>query len=425
VPAYSLPAPPEVSAVQIALVLGLSLFFGLAFEEFYASELPDRPGGVRTFPLLALAGAGLYLVEPRFALAFVAGLAVLGSWIYAYVRRQIKATTVHTEGDFIVPIANVLAYVLGPIAITQPVWVPITCAVAAVMLLGARKRLHELARTVSTDEYLTAGKFLILVGIVLPLLRDQPPILNTGITPFKIWLAVVAVSSISYASYLAQRYIFPKGGTLISAVLGGLYSSTATTVVLAQRARVDGVSHDIEAGIIAATAMMYLRVLIVCSIFNTALGRTLAPWLAILCVAGLILAWIRHRLGAKPVGDPTLPTNPLQIGTAFVFAFLLVVVSLAATWVQTHLGREGVLALGAVVGFTDIDPFVLSLAQGGVANVGLVTSAMAILFATSSNNALKAIYTVLFSRRRESLVPAAALALSSVAGIVIALVFIK
>ena len=418
----------EVSAPHVALVLGLSLFFGLAFEEFYSSELPERPGGVRTFPLLAIAGACLYILEPHWGLAFIAGLLVLGSWIYAYLSRPHEHDEPHAEGHLIVPISNVLAYTIGPIALTQALWVSVSITVAAVLLLGARTRLHQLARAMSTAEYLTAGQFLVLIGIVLPLAHGAPPILNTGITPFKICLAVVAVSSISYASYLLQRFVLPNRGVLVSAILGGLYSSTATTVVLAQRARADGVTPAIESGVIAATAMMYLRTLVICLIFNRALGLALAPWLAAFALIGGGLAWFcyRRKRGqpSTPANEET-PRNPLQLGTALIFAALLVTTSLVATWVHAHLGRPGVLGLAAVVGFTDIDPFVLSLAQGGVADVGIATATMAVLIATASNNALKAVYAGVFSRQKGMLVPILALAASSVAGIVIALNFVK
>lgn len=419
----------EVSAPHVALVLGLSLFFGLAFEEFYSSELPERPGGVRTFPLLAIAGACLYILEPRWGLAFIAGLLVLGSWIYAYLARPHERDEPHAEGHLIVPISNVLAYAIGPIALTQALWLSVSITVAAVLLLGARTRLHQLARAMSTAEYLTAGQFLVLIGIVLPLAHGAPPILNTGITPFKICLAVVAVSSISYASYLLQRFVVPNRGVLVSAILGGLYSSTATTVVLAQRARADGVTPAIESGVVATTAMMYLRTLVICLIFNRALGLALAPWLASFALIGGGLAWFcyqRKRTQARPAGageEP--PRNPLQLGTALIFAALLVTTSLVATWVHAHLGRPGVLGLAAVVGFTDIDPFVLSLAQGGVADVGLATATMGVLVATASNNALKAAYAAIFSRQKGMLLPILALVASSAAGIVIALNFVK
>jgi uncharacterized membrane protein (DUF4010 family) len=414
----------EVGVERLALLLGLSLFFGFAFEEFYAGELPRRPGGVRTFPLLALAGGSLYLLDPRYDAAFIAGLLVVGSWIYAYVRRQSKSEATAIEGAFVVPACNLLAYVLGPLALTQPLWLCVAVAVAAVLLLGGRRTLHDLAARVSMQEIVTAGQFLILVGVVLPLLAGRPPIPYTTITPFGVWLAVVAVSSISYASYLLQRFVFPSGGTLLMSILGGLYSSTATTVVLARRSREEGLTPELQAGIVAATAMMYVRVLVVCSIFNLGLGRTLAIPLLALAAVGALLAWQRSRSAAKSTRPTELP-NPLQLSTAVVFALLFVIVSILATLAQSHLGRGGVYALAGVVGVTDIDPFVLSLAQGGAAGIGLSTAASAIVIATSSNNVLKAIYTMAFSRRRESAVPAAMLASLAVLGIAIALLVIR
>ena len=410
-------------AERMALLLGLSLFFGFAFEEFYAGELPRRPGGVRTFPLLALAGGTLYLLEPRYGAAFIAGLLVLGSWIYAYVRRESKNESA-VEGAFVVPACNLLAYVLGPLTLTQPLWLCVAVAVAAVLLLGGRRRLHDWAARVSSEEVVTAGQFLILVGVVLPLLAGRPAIPYTTITPFGVWLAVVAVSTISYASYLLQRYVFPRAGTLLTSILGGLYSSTATTVVLARRAHEEGVTPELQAGILAATAMMYVRILAVSSIFNLSLGRALAPWLVLLAAASVVAAFVLARSAQRSPHTTDIP-NPLQLSTAIVFALLFVAVSILATFAAHYLGRTGIFTLAGIVGVTDIDPFVLSLAQGGVAGVGLATAASAILIAASSNNVLKAIYALAFSRQRAALFPAAMLGLLALAGIGIALTAIR
>ena len=407
-----------VGAEQLALLLGLSLFFGFAFEEFYSGDLPRHPGGVRTFPLLALAGGGLFLIEPHYGAAFIAGLLVLGAWIYAYVRHDLTALEDHGEGTFIVPVSNVLAYALGPISITQPLWVSVGVAVAAVLLLGGKRTLHDWAHRVSDQEIVTAGKFLILVGVVLPLLVGLPAIPHTTITPFGIWLAVVAVSTISYVSYLLATYVFPHRGTLLGAILGGLYSSTATTVVLARRSRDEGMTPELEAGIVAATGMMYLRVLIVCFLFNAALGTKLAPSILALAALSAALAWMRSR-GKKRTTSLARSPNPLQLGTALVFAGLFVLIAFIVGYVQANLGSSGVFGLAAVVGVIDIDPFVLSLAQNqGALTLG--TAAMAILIATSSNNVLKAAYTLSFSRQRDAWVPAAALAGLAALGVVAA-----
>ncbi|HVA26602.1 MAG TPA: DUF4010 domain-containing protein [Candidatus Baltobacteraceae bacterium] len=406
--------------MQYVVLLGLSLFFGFAFEEFYGDRLPNRPGGVRTFPLLSFAGAGLYLIEPHFALAFVAGLLVLGGWTFNYVRFALEQTQEHPDGYFVIPSCIILAYLLGGVALTQPLWLTVAIAVGAVLLIGSRTKLHELATRVPFGEVLTLAQFLLLVGVVLPLLQGQPEIAFTHITPFKVWLAVVAVSTLSYVSYLLQRYVFAGSGVLLAGILGGLYSSTATTVVLARRARDEGVTSQIRAGIVAATAMMYVRIVIVCAIFNLPLARAVAPALLALGAVSLIAAFIVARFDKKPEPSHDVPGNPLQLGTAIVFAALMIVISFASSWVQAALGSAGMLALAAVVGITDIDPFVLTLAQGGAATVGLATAAAAVIVASSSNNVLKAIYTLSFSRRRESWMPMGVLLATSALGLLAA-----
>ncbi len=406
--------------MQYALLLGLALFFGFAFEEFYHEDMPNRPGGVRTFPLLAFLGAGLYLVEPRLGLAFVAGLLVIGAWLFGYVRASLQLQGPRIEGHFVIPASVLIAYTLGPIALTQPLWLSVAFVVVSVLLVGSRKPLHDLIRRVPENEVLIAGEFLLLVGVVLPLLYNAPRIGNTTITPFHVWLAVVAISALSYASYLLQRYVFPDRGLIIAAILGGMYSSTATTVVLARRARDQGLTRDIVAGIVAATGMMYVRILIVCMMFSAMLARALAAPLLILAAISLGVAWVANRSGHSAAPSAGIePQNPLQLGTAAVFAVLLVVVSIVSSWVQQHLGAAGVLTLAAFVGLTDIDPFVLSIAQGSV-TIALGTGTVAILIASSSNNVLKAVYAVGFSRQRGALVAAGALVSIACFGLVAA-----
>jgi uncharacterized membrane protein (DUF4010 family) len=391
----------NVGVERFALLLGLSLFFGFAFEEFYSDDLPNRPGGVRTFPLLALAGGALYLIDTHYAAAFIAGLIIVGAWIYAYVRWETRHVDKPVDGLFVVPACTLLAYLLGAVAITQPSWLSVTVAVAAVLLLRGRRTLHDWADRVPTEEITTAAQFLILVGIVLPLLAGLPKIPYTTITPFGVWLAVVAVSSISYASYLLQRYAFPTAGTILTSVLGGLYSSTATTIVLARRAHDEGMTRELEAGFAASTSMMFLRIVIVCAFFSIALARTLLPTIAIMTVINAVAAILLARFG-KQTKNAIEPPNPLQISAALVFALLFVGTSALTTLAHAHLGKSGVLWLGAVLGVADVDPFILSLAQGGAQAVGFGTATMAIVLATSTNNLLKAGLAVGFSQRRES-----------------------
>ena len=184
------------SPAHIALLLGLSFFLGLAFEEYFAHTDERRPGGIRTFPMLAIAGGVLYLFDPEHFIPFTAGLLILGAWLLVYylahVRRAQKQEDEPNVG-LVVPMLNVLAYVLGAVALAHEPWVAVTMTVAPVLLLTGREQLHGLARRIEIKEIVTAGEFLILTGVVLPLLPDHPVTTLTAITPRQVWLALVVV----------------------------------------------------------------------------------------------------------------------------------------------------------------------------------------------------------------------------------------
>jgi len=387
---------PYDLAARLALAIGLALFLGFTFEEVYKSEQRSVPGGIRSFPMLAMAGAMLMLIEPSYALGVVAGLPVLALWLYAYMRAVPPSPT---ASSMMIPASNLLAYVIGPVALAQPPWVAVAVTVAAVLLLSAREQLHRLIQIVPREELLTAGKFLILIGIVLPLVPRQPVTTLTPLTPYGLWLAVVAVCTLSYASYLLQRYLPARNIALLPALLGGAYSSTATTVVLAKRLHESAHARvDISAGIVAATAVMYLRLGIVIAIFDVRFALTLAPALiALAAVAGGLAAYEwRGATKRRRASLAMAPRNPLQLSTALVFAILLVAISVITAWVRATFGSSGLLTLSAVVGLTDIDPFVLNIAQGGLAHTSVAVLCAAVLIAAASNNLAKAAYAVSF-----------------------------
>lgn len=419
--------PLDPLLIKFALILGLSLFFGLAFEDFHAHSGLPRPGGIRTFPLLALAGGLLYLLDTDRKLPLVVGLLVLGAWLTVAYWRQCHERTEDDRSaiELVAPICNVLAYLIGPAALTAPPWLVVAVTVTAVLLLTSRRRLHSLAQRVPIGEIVTAAQFLVLTGIVLPLLPDHPVSTLTAITPYKAWLALLVVCTLSYASYLLQRFITPARGDLMVALLGGLYSSTATTVVLARAAAAKPATNSIaQAGIILATALMYLRILAIVAIFDLPLALDIAPAAVLLSLAGVAMAALQYRRARRVsvIADKAGPRNPLELTAAAVFAVLFVVTSIATQWAQSRFGALGVNALAAVVGFVDIDPFVLNLAQSGPGGLPLDGLISAILIAMSSNNVLKAVYAAAFAGWRASLPAATALLVLAGGGIAAALI---
>ena len=425
-------APLDLAG-RIGLAVAMAFVMGLAFEGVYKREERTSPGGIRTFPMLAVLGTLLYLLGPKTLVPFVVGLGAVSIWLYAHIRSQPLEDT--PRPGLMVPAANLLAYILGPAALTQPQWIVVAAAVAAVLLLESREALHRIVLAVPSNEIYTLGTFLILVGIVLPLVPDRPIVEWTPITPFKAWLALVAVSSLSYASYLLQRYLPRVSGALLPAILGGAYSSTATTVALARQQReFPKARRDLAAGILAATAVMYVRIDLVVAFFNGKLARTLLPAIAgSFALATAMAGWLwlvgrtREASSEAPGSSAVtkLPTgNPLQLGTALTFAALFVALAVASGWVNRTFGQRGVYALAAVTGFADVDPFVLSRAQGSVSGMSLTAAAAAILVAAASNNVLKASYALVFGGARAVLAPAVALLALAAAGIGLALLYL-
>lgn len=419
------------SPANIALLLGLSFFLGLAYEDFFGRTNIRRPGGVRTFPLLALGGGVLYLFDTTHLIPFTGGLLVLGSWLIAYYQSHLGEPDEEGEPNvgLVVPVLNVHAYVLGAITLALPHWFAVTATVTAVLLLTGRAQLHALARRIEIKEIVVAGEFLILAGIVLPLLPNEAVTTLTKITPRQVWLALVVVCTFSYVSYLAQRYWAAAARGLWMAALGGLYSSTAATVVLARQAKANpALKRQADAGITLATAIMYLRIEAVIAIFNQSLARLLLLPLVGLAVAGFVFCALQYwwlgraeEEAERPAMPPANSANPLQFGPAAIFALLFIIISLASNFATSQFGTAGIYALAAIIGFSDIDPFVLNLAQGGAGGVAEVALAAAILIAASSNNVLKAGYAIAFAGGRATAASASALVTLAIAGVVVAL----
>lgn len=406
-------------AGRLGLALGMAIFLGLTFEGIYKLEQRGSPGGIRSFPMLMTVGAVLYLLQPQGLLPFSIGLAAVALWQYAHLARE--PGDPEQRSSLMIPTASLFAYALGPLALMQPAWVVVAASVAAVLLIESREPLHRLVREVAPAEIFTLGKFLVLIGVILPLIPRHPVVSFTPITPFQVWLALVATSTLSYISYLLQTYLPRRSNALLPAILGGLYSSTVTTVALARQQRAAGaLRRDYSVGIVVATAIMYLRIGVVVTVFDWPLAQQLIPSLlalALLAAAIALYDWRRIRPGDTAPPKQMPAPNPLQLVTALSFAAMFVAVALLTNWVRGAFGQGGLFTLAAITGATDIDPFVLSLVQGSVTAISPAGLCAAILFAASSNNALKAAYAVGFGGLAGCRRPAAELLALAVAGI--------
>ncbi|HOC41705.1 MAG TPA: MgtC/SapB family protein [Thermoanaerobaculales bacterium] len=390
--------PPELSGFVLTLVLGLLIGFEREEHE------PQGLGGVRTFPIIGLGGFLLVRAFPGSAVPFAAGLVALGTLValsyWGGLRTGEPGITTETVA--------LLTFVLGGAAAQGLYWVSIAAGVVAVILLQEKTRLESLAVNLPQNELRTAVRFLLLTGVILPAVPNQP-FTDFGINPFSICLVVVAVSGISYLSYLLQRFWRREGGLFLAGLLGGAYSSTATTVALARSANQQVWPPTAYVGaIVAATGMMYLRLWVLVALFAPNLARELAVmfWLLGLAAIGFgALVGRRHAGNTVPSqasaeGDRRpATTNPLELSSALTFAGLFLVVLVVTRIVAGRFGGTGLLVMAAIMGTTDVDPFILGLTQQAAGGPLVAIAALAVVVAAAANNLMKGIYAFAFGPR--------------------------
>jgi uncharacterized membrane protein (DUF4010 family) len=390
--------PPE--ATKIILTLLLSFLIGLEREEHKAAVDQYVFGGIRAYPLIGLLGYAMAVLSGPQLLPLAVGFAVIASFLWLSYQHKLQSGAplgVTTE------ISGLATYVVGALFSQGHFWIAGTIGVLSILLLELKVFLENMSKRIPAQEIFTFTKFLFLTMVILPIVPNQ----DLGpykINLFKTWLAVVAVSAISYGSYLLELFTKGKGGTILSALLGGAYSSTLTTIVLAKQAKnTDETPHLFSGSILMASGMMYARLALLIGVFNFALLRRLAPPLLLLSALGLAGGWLwtrRTDIAAAAVTKTYVPRNPLELWVALFFGAIFVGMLVLTGLALTHLGRGGVFGLAAIMGVTDVDPFVLSLTQSAGTLTSISLAAASIMIAAASNNVLKGCYAFGFASRK-------------------------
>jgi len=379
--------------------LFLSFLVGLEREEHKATAGTFSFGGVRTFPLIGLLGYSLALLSGPQLLPVALGLPVVAAFLLLSYRHKIA--TAGTAG-ITTEMSGLTTYVVGALVYHEQFWIATTLSVASMLLLELKAALESLTGRIASDEILTFTKFLVLTVVILPAVPNQ----EFGpfqINPFKTWLVVVAVSTVSYGSYVLQRVTKNEGGVILACILGGAYSSTVTTVVLARRAARERHCHLFAGGILIASGVMYLRLIVLVGLFNRDLIALLALPFAALAAVAVVAGWLWTRLpdpDSGAVQREYQPRNPLELRAAFLFALLFLAMLVATRLVAVYLGKTGVYMLAAIMGVTDVDPFIMGMTQSAGKVTPVSAAATGILIAASSNNVVKGIYAYSLADRR-------------------------
>lgn len=396
--------------VTFILVTVFSLLIGLSQRKISLKREGETTlfGTDRTFTFIGILGYLLYILDPVEYRLFMGGGAVLG--LLLGLNYYVKQSQYHVFGVTTIIIA-LITYCIAPIVSTQPSWFYVMVIVTVLTLTELKHTFTELAQRMKNDEMITLAKFLAISGIILPMLPNENLIPGINLTPYSIWLATVVVSGISYLSYLLRRYVFRESGILVSGIVGGLYSSTATISVLARKSRKAPAQEAPEyaAAMLLAVSMMFLRFLILIGIFSRETLAVIYPYLLIMSAVSAGVAWFLHSKrnradNGEKIDEEEDSSNPLEFKVALIFAMLFVVFTILTHYTLVYAGTGGLNLLSFVSGFSDITPFILNLLQG-TSNVAVLVITACSMQAIVSNIVVNMCYALFFAGGKSPLRP--------------------
>lgn len=375
-------------ALTFAVSAAIGLLVGVERE-----RKPTAKAGLRTFVLIAVLGTACALVAQSLDSPWLVpvGFALVGLTL-AGAQLADPATVAEDSGTTTV-VAALLVYVLGVLNFQGERTLAVALGIGVTALLYFKTELEGVATRLTPTDIRSMLQFGAISAIVLPLLPDRGYGPYGVLNPFHIWLMVVLISGVSLAGYVAWRLTLEGKGLLLTGLLGGVISSTATTFAYARHAR--DATHTPSAAltvILLANVAKLLRVLLLTVVIAPAiLPLLLLTMLPALAMSIPALWWHYRRASGEKGEDSDRLPNPTQLGTALLFAAFYALVLLAAAWLSDVVGSGGLFVLSFVSGLTDVDAITLSsarLAEQG--NISLAESATAITLAVAANMIFKA-----------------------------------
>jgi uncharacterized membrane protein (DUF4010 family) len=382
---------------DFAIALAIGALVGVEREKKQATDPSRGIGGLRTFMLIAEAGAvtawlAIRLEAPWLfaALALcVTALVIAGYLAFSRASGDVGLTT---------EVAALVVYLLGGLVSLGRADVAVALAIATTAILAWKAPLHGWVARVGRDDLFAGLTLLIATFIVLPILPDRAVDPWGALNPYEMWLLVILISGISLLGYAATRWLGSGRGVPITGLFGGLVSSTAVTLSFARRSREEErdvhLADSLAAGILIAWAVMVVRVGIEVAVVHRPLLRALAlPLCALTAVAAAAagLAYWRAGTRAGSASEEVPLRNPFSLLAAIRFAAFFAAVLLVVKLVEHYAPGRGVYGVAALAGLTDVDAITLSMASGvRKGSVAAATAAHAIVIAMIANTLVKA-----------------------------------
>jgi uncharacterized membrane protein (DUF4010 family) len=363
-------------------------------------EPGQRVAGVRTFSMLGLgsgvAGSLGASGQPIVAAAIVIGAVAI--MVIAY------APELKNQHDSTSAVAALVTIAIGFLAGNGSAGLAIAAAAIAVALLALRSELHGFIDKLDEDDVKALARYAVIACAVLPFLPNGHYGPLGAWNPQKLWLVVVLITGFSFLGYVANRIFGERHGTVATALIGGAYSSTAVTQSLAQRLGREVSPGAESAGIALATAVMYLRVLLLIGVLSTRVfvpfALIILPAVAVSWAAGF---WLYRK--APTSAAPAPPGNPIALLPALGFVTFVAAAAVAAKWAAGRFGEQGIAVLLLIVGSTDVDTAIVTLGNLSPTAISALLAAIAVAGTIIVNMAVKIGITLVYAGRKG--VPAA------------------
>jgi uncharacterized membrane protein (DUF4010 family) len=374
--------------IPLRFIVALALGFLVGLErESAKGERKLVFGGVRTHPIISMFGFGcawLYSIGASFMLPMGLLAIALLTGINYFAKIRVEQFGSTSE------VSALLTFITGALAMLVDIWIAMAMGIVNTILLSEKAKLESTVERLSKVEFLALIKFLLITLIIYPVLPNKE-FTQFHINPARVWWIVIIVSSLGFVGYFLEKKFGERLGLWLSGLLGGIVSSTVVTLSVGRIARkFPARSADALQAALLASSVMYLRILVLIFIINPGFLSYLWYRLLILSAAGALISVQKKTKSSNASGELPELQNPFELRPALGFALFFVALSVITTIVKTTIGNAGLLGLAAIVGVTDIDPFLLSIIQnpGDSVQVG----AIAILIAMASNTVAKGIY---------------------------------
>jgi uncharacterized membrane protein (DUF4010 family) len=290
-------------------------------------------------------------------------------------------------------VAMAVMFLVGAVLANGPIGIAVIVGGTVAILLHLKPQMHSLVRALADADITAIMQFVLITLVILPILPNRFYGPFQVLNPYRIWLMVVLIVGINLGGYIVYKFFGDRAGTLAGGILGGLISSTATTVSYARRSRVSPESAKGAAVIITvASTIVFARILLIIGAVAPGFLRVSAVPIGIVLAGLSAVSIVLWRISSREPAVLPEQGNPSEFKTALIFAGLYSLVLLGTAAARYYFGQQGLFIVSVASGLTDVDAITLSLSE--MVHAGLVepdTGWRLVIVAALSNLAFKAV----------------------------------